>query len=190
MGWRVLVLLGGVFLLVVGARTLGQQMTRPVHPLVADLRLCNDGPCAGGVAPGLTEWEAAFDPHSKRVALNIGRDVQAVFFPSVDGQHVGRAYVDFPPESRMAVGWLVAWYGEPCGISYYPRADQFVVRYPHTLVNLSTRDALSAHTPVVQIQWADPAYTSEMQPDICIDNITDGVYNRAWRGFTLAAYTS
>jgi hypothetical protein len=84
------------------------------------------------------------------------------------------------------------WYGEPCGISYYEQWDIFVLRYPHTLVNVRLNDGewLSTNAAVDSIHWKDPAFENVMQPDICVDNVTDGVINSGWYGFTSRAYAS
>jgi hypothetical protein len=149
--------------------------------------LCAGWPCVEQVAVGQTRWGDAINltntqPITRRfIEIGMGEGNTARFYPSIDAVHVGRGYM----HTATPAGYVLLWYGEPCAISYYPASRLLVMRYPHTLVNIQLGQAnFTPRTPINMFTWQDPAYQSEMQPDICVDNITDGVVNTPWRGFT------
>ncbi len=165
------------------------RITR-LHPtphLTTRPHLCAGQPCIERITVGQTRWDDAITLTgtqpitARKVEVSMGEGATARFFPSIDTVHVGRGYM----HTATPAGYILVWYGEPCAVSYYPNPRLLVLRYPHTLINIQLSDAaFSPHTPVAMISWQDPAYESEMQPDICVDNITDGVVNTPWYGFT------
>jgi hypothetical protein len=161
------------------------------------MALCDGQPCIMDVTVGSTVWrdvpavlgDVPYEWGERRVHISVSPAMSVVFFRSVDGEHVGRGRLAVDG-ARLPVGWVLVWYGEPCGLSYYPRTSSLVVRYPHSLVNIALRgQGFSPHTAIHDIRWQDPAFESDMQPDLCIDNITDGVVNSQWRGFHMRHYT-
>lgn len=178
----------------------GQFIRHPHHSMSQTLALCNGQPCASGIVVGLTAWNnlpgaftenAPYYKYDRRHLLITQGDVQMAFYQSVDEVHVGRGRLSVLPGGYVPVGWIIVRYGEPCGLSYYPRTGQIVLRYPHSLVNvqMTSDEQFSPNTGLKDVRWQDPAFENEMQPDICVDNITDGVINSAWRGFHLSNYT-
>lgn len=157
------------------------------------LRVCDGLPCFAGLTPGRSAWAdvgAALDGWTQE----IGTDKQAAFsaesseevllFRSLDQVTVGRVQVMLrqPLDGR----WLLARYGAPCGVSfYYYQAGLLTLRYPALLANVQMNPSghLNTVMQVVSVQFHDPAFKMPMQPDVCVDNITDGARNHRWRGF-------
>ncbi len=189
----VLVLVGASLLMT----SLGRLNPYPGHFLGSNLGLCNGRPCMMGLTLGETPWQdisvkltEALDYHleDQQMYIPIKGSTSMNFFQSVDGEHVGRGALYLRSEDEtLPIGWIVTWYGDPCGLSYYPRSNNLVVRYPHTLINMrmGTERKFTPYTSARSIHWQDEAYKSEIQPDICVDNITAGAINSAWRGFAL-----
>jgi hypothetical protein len=146
------------------------------------------------IRPGATSWTEVSrlleawpqgELAAKEIRLPLEGQAQAALYVSVDHTHVGRIYVSFPKEKPFSVGWLVERYGAPCGVSIYARTGLLTLRYPNLLANVWLREQrLDTFTPVMSIQFIDPQFHFRTQPDLCIDNITDGAVNRPWRGFT------
>jgi hypothetical protein len=105
--------------------------------------------------------------------------------------NVGRVLIT--PGASITLGWIIQRYGTPCGVSVYRQLGVVkrlvTVRYPGMLVNLRAEDAvLRPRTPVQNIDLYDPAHKSTVQPNLCIDNVTDGARNYEWRGFVSLRY--
>lgn len=187
----------GLVVLCAAAIVYGRVYAAPDDARVDGFRRCDGIPCLMGVTPGVTRWDEAhmllasaqvINLSDKRIMFAIDGESSAEIYPSVDGVNVGRMYVHFSQEKPLAAGWLVQRYGTPCGVSIYYnfRQRSITLRYPFMLANiLMTDDHLDSRAPVTNIQFADPAFKSETQPNPCIDNITSGgTANRSWQGFT------
>ncbi|MEL6269569.1 MAG: hypothetical protein AAFV33_15815 [Chloroflexota bacterium] len=180
----------------------GSAITRAFGPLDAAPAMCDNRPCMMGMTVGLTGWtdvatvlQTPFDYSygEKHLRVAVNQNTEVTFYPSVDGVHVGRgALTLWNGEDHLPVGWVVVWYGTPCGVSYYERPGLVVIRYSHTLVNvpLPKGERLSPHTAIESVHWQDPAYENVFQPDICVDNVTDGVRNSHWHGFASRVYSA
>ncbi len=152
---------------------------------------CGTSPCVMGITPGNTDWHEAQttlarQQHSyvqpKSIVFPLQPEGEASFFISVDGVSVGRTYLSF--RQPVSVGWLMARYGSPCGLTFYLYSDTITLRYPFLLANINLPDGhLHPHMPVHNIQFSDPHFMMKAQPDVCVDNITDGARNRRWLGF-------
>jgi hypothetical protein len=175
----------------------GRAYAAPDDNRAVDLALCHGMPCLDGITPGHTSWTEAQTIFAevegsqlleRRIVFHLERDASAELYPSVDGVNVGRMYVTFSDEHPLAAGWLVQRYGRPCGVSLYYnfRQRSVTLRYPFLLANILMEDnRIHSHAPITNIQFSDPAFKSETQPNPCIDNITTGgTANRSWEGFT------
>ncbi len=175
----------------------GRLFSYPAHAYPAGMAMCDDLPCMMNITVGVTEWETvptiltAYAPRWLPKGVEIQISERAVFrtYPSIDGVHVGRSFLE--ADASAPLGWMVQWYGQPCAVSYYPNGNMLVIRYPHTLANIYLEDGtqLTPHTNIALVSWQDPAFENDMQPDLCVDNITDGVRNTPWQGFSLMNYT-
>jgi hypothetical protein len=57
------------------------------------------------------------------------------------------------------------------------------------LVNIhAPAHRVRATTPLDQINILDPAFKSDFQRNMCVDNVTDGARNYRWAGFAQARY--
>ncbi|MEM6283294.1 MAG: hypothetical protein AAF787_13955 [Chloroflexota bacterium] len=198
----VVTLVAVLTLFCVAAIASGSALPHAPRPLDASPALCDDRPCLMGMTVGQTIWEdvaavlqTPFDyTHGeKHLRVAVNHETEVTFYPSIDGVHVGRgALTLWNKDDHLPAGWVVVWYGIPCGVSYYETANNMVLRYPHTLVNLRLHagERLSPHTDIESIHWQDPAYENAFQPDICVDNVTDGVKNSHWHGFSSRVYAA
>ncbi len=157
------------------------------------LTVCDGQPCFAGLTPGRSAWTdvgAALDGWAqdfftgKQAAFSADSGEEVLLFRSLDQVTVGRVQVMMrqPLDAR----WLLARYGAPCGVSfYYYQAGTLTLRYPALLANvqMSASGHLNQGMQVMSVQFHDPAFKMPMQPDVCVDNITDGARNHRWRGF-------
>lgn len=164
----------------------------------ADMRLlglgrCDDRPCVGGMVPGETSWHTAqrVDPDAvteeRTIYISYGSVAVIEYYRSVDEISIGRTYVNINPAHTLAAGWIITHFGDPCGVTYYDRARILTLRYPNMLANIRvTERGRYMHMPVTQLQFGDPAFVSELQPNWCVDNITgSGAVNLKWESFNL-----
>jgi hypothetical protein len=185
----------GVFVVAVllcGAATVyGRTRTDPDMP---HFQNCEGLPCMFGVQPGYTTWLdaradlAALNPREMsraRIILRADNGDWIEMYPSMDHVSVGSISY-FPPRNRIVpVAWVIARYGAPCSVTVYRYSDIVTLRYPFLLANvLVPEDEFHHHTPINTLYFTDPAYKSNIQRDVCVDNITDGAANRRWLGFT------
>lgn len=173
--------------------SIGQSQPLPADIRAADLDMCDDQPCVLGVIPGRTLWRDAqellsiqtgSDIQEKSIMVPVEPGAEAFMYRSINGTAVGPVYVNY--EEPMVLGWVLAKFGKPCGISLYVRADMATLRYPFVLVNLQLKaddSHIRIDMPVRTLHFRDSSYRSEVQPDLCYDNITDGARNRQWKGF-------
>ncbi len=175
--------------LIAGATVVGYFFPYPNQPLSANLALCDGLPCAMGMTVGQTPWETVNMEHELtdegRVFIRLSQTISMHFFASADGQTVGRGYLNFRSDDEgLPIGYIIAWYGEPCGLSFYPQSHNVVVRYAHTQINMrTTYDApFSPYTPARSIHWADA------DGSLCENDSTRSVISSDWRGFNLKAY--
>jgi hypothetical protein len=157
--------------------------------LVSSFDACDGTPCIMGITPGQTRWSTAQTEltqarlvSAKALSLGVYVGVEIDMYQSADGESVGPININF--DDPMPIGWILLRYGEPCGISLYPQMNLVTLRYPFMLANVPL-DANWIHPDltVTSMQFKDPAGQLFAQPDICVDNITDGVRNRDWLGF-------
>lgn len=186
-------LMGSWVVLIVTVVNLGQAQTMPDDSRANDLAFCDEQPCVMGIIPGRTLWKdaqsrlASFadsDIQEKSIIIPLYPSAEISMYRSVNGAAVGPIYVTF--QQPMSLGWIIARFGEPCGISLYVRADMVTLRYPFMLTNLHldpNQQHISIDMPVKTLHFRDASYQSDVQPDLCYDNITDGARNRQWRGF-------
>jgi hypothetical protein len=157
---------------------------------------CDGVPCVYGVMAGRTSWQAAQVSFAQlentvleeqAIALRAAEVGHIDLFISVDKVNVGR--ISVRPEEVITAGWLIQHYGVPCGITIYRFSDIITLRYPTLLANIRMTGAPFAATiPVELLQILDPAFKPKYQPDMCIDNITDGARNFRWGGFSSARF--
>jgi hypothetical protein len=169
------------------------QSQSPADSRISELAYCDEQPCVLGIIPGRTLWKDAqsslasypdSDIQAKSIIIPLYPPAEASMYRSVNGAAVGPIYVTF--QQPMSLGWIIARFGEPCGISLYVRADMVTLRYPFMLANLHLdpdQQHISIDMPVKTLHFRDASYQSDVQPDLCYDNITDGARNRQWRGF-------
>jgi len=183
-----------LMLLCAGAMAYGRNFVMPEDGRVNGFDRCDGAPCIVGITPGQTGWEEAhtvlasaegIELTARRIIMNLPPGAQVEFYPSVDGTSVGRMYVTFAREKPLTAGWLVQRYGRPCGITFYPN-NLATIRYTFLLANVRLQGKmLELDMPVTSIQFSDPAFKSETQPNPCVDNITsNGTTNRGWYGFS------
>lgn len=161
---------------------------------------CGGTPCVYGIAPGHVGWGEAqqgllqrarqfsqFISQPKSItAVNAKRGTAALYI-SVDLTNVGR--ISLTPEGEITAGWLLAHFGQPCGITIYRYNNIITLRYPTLLANVdAATHRITASTPLQHIQVLDPAFKSDYQRNVCIDNVTDGARNYRWAGFARARY--
>jgi hypothetical protein len=150
---------------------------------------CDGTPCVMGITPGLTRWSAAQTQFTdagiiSAKALNLGDaiGVDIDMYQSADGESVGPISMNF--DDPMPIGWILLRYGTPCGVSLYPQMNLITLRYPFMLANVPLNtNHIAPELGVSSMQFKDPAGQLFAQPDICVDNITDGAQNREWLGF-------
>jgi hypothetical protein len=176
-------------MLIAGATLVGYLFPYPARPASVELALCEGSPCAMGLTVGQTAWADVYIQHPStdddQVFIRLSATTSIHFFASGDGQTVGRGYLNFRSEEEtLPIGYIVAWYGEPCGLSFYPRSRNVVVRYAHTQINMRTTYDMpfSPHTPARSIHWADG------DASLCDNDSTRSVISSEWRGFNLRAY--
>ncbi|MEZ4671586.1 MAG: hypothetical protein R3E39_27095 [Anaerolineae bacterium] len=188
-----LVLVGTWLLFAIAAMRFGQMYTLPDDSRVTELAWCDDQPCILGVSPGKTMWRDAqtqlasysdSEIQDKSIIVQLQPDAEAAMYRSINGAAVGPVYMMF--EQPMSLGWILELFGKPCGISFYTRAEMATLRYPFMLANLQLapdQQHISIDLPVRTLHFRDVSYQSEVQPDLCYDNITDGARNLQWSGF-------
>jgi hypothetical protein len=169
----------------------GQSYAMPDDPRAASLDHCQGAPCLLGITPGTTAWPQSSESYAalrfsdftpKRLTVELAPGGTAEMYRSVNQIAIGPIYITL--KQPLAVGWLLARYGQPCGITFYRYQSLMTIRYPFLLANaLLEGDRLHSRLPVVSITYADPAMRSEIQTDLCVDNVTDGARNRQWHGF-------
>lgn len=186
-------LIGLGVVMIVTAVNIGLAQSVPDDIRASDLNWCGEQPCVMGIIPGRTLWNDAqiqlasysdSDIQEKSIIIPLQPAAEASMYRSVNGTAVGPVYVNY--QQPMSLGWLLARFGEPCGISLYVRADMVTLRYPFMLANLRLeRDnpRISINMPIKTLHFRDSSFRSEVQPDLCYDNITDGARNRQWKGF-------
>lgn len=176
-------------LLSLGAGLLGQTLL-PDDTRAASLQTCDGAACALGITPGSTLWETAYKRFTsadgklsaKSIIVPMRPRAEAALYVSVNRVHVGRISLAFIEPLEM--GWVLARYGAPCGVSIYQNAQMLTLRYPFLLANVKLNgERLDSRLPVTSIQYQDPAFEMAIQPNICVDPVTDLAVNTAWRGF-------
>jgi hypothetical protein len=160
------------------------------------LGACDGQPCLQGIIPGKTAWldaqrilseQALARVADKSIRLLSTNHAQADLFISVDLTNVGR--IAITPSGTITLGWLIAQYGVPCGITIYRYSRMITIRYPSLLANIEPDvQELAWGFPLKQVQILDPAFRPVFQRDMCVDNLTDGARNYLWGGFTTAHY--
>lgn len=168
----------------------GQSHAVPEDPRAAGLDHCEGIPCLLGIIPGTTAWPQSSETYAalrftdftpKRLVVELAPGATAEMYRSINPAAIGPIYLRL--KQPLAVGWLLARYGQPCGITFYPRQGLMTIRYPFLLANaLLQGDRLHLRLPIVSITYADPAMPSGIQTNLCVDNVTDGARNRQWRG--------
>jgi hypothetical protein len=182
--------LAGLFaLLCLGAGLLGQSLL-PDDARAASLQTCDGMACALGITPGGTSWETAYRTFSgtdgqlsaKSIIVRMRPRAEAALYLSVNHVHVGRISLSFM--EPLDLGWVLARYGTPCGVSIYRGAGMLTLRYPFLLANVNLKgERLDSRLPVSSIQYKDPAFEMAIQPNMCVDPVTDLAVNTDWHGF-------
>ncbi|MBL8166333.1 MAG: hypothetical protein JNJ61_30390 [Anaerolineae bacterium] len=176
-------------LLCLGAGMLGHALL-PDDARATSLQTCGGAACALGITPGSTSWEAAYRAFSgtdgqlsaKSIVVRLRPRAEAALYVSVNRVHVGRIALSFM--EPLDLGWVLARYGTPCGVSIYRGAQMLTLRYPFLLANVNlTGERLDSRLPVTSIQYKDPAFEMAIQPDMCVDPVTDLAVNTDWHGF-------
>lgn len=178
-----------------GAAIASGQRLAPADVRARGMGMCEGMPCLAGVVPGQTRWQDAqallstangSEVSQKRIGFAVPPGGTAELYPSMDGISVGRIYLRFADHAPLDVGWIVEMFGEPCGVSLYREDNMFTLRYPLLLANVQLPGPyLHTRARVTLIQFSDPAYHSDVQPTLCVDNVTgQGTANRYWIGFT------
>lgn len=178
------------FILLWGAVAYGREFARPEDVRADSITACDELPCVLGLIPGrtlwheaqthLARWDAAVS--LKTIQVTVNPRAEASFYQSVNGVALGRIALRF--DQPLSVGWLVSHYGQPCGITIYHTTRTATLRYAFLLANIRLdHDQVGAHTPILSIHFTDPAFKSTQQPNLCVDNITNGAQNYHWKGF-------
>ncbi|MCA9902485.1 MAG: hypothetical protein KC547_01400 [Anaerolineae bacterium] len=198
-GLRLSITLVLILALVSGAALAAGRVLRPPEDgRAALIAWCEMSPCVMDIVPGETDWtrtQGQLDDLPDRVLLPrqivVRQDFIALeFYPSVNGESVGRIFLHFPQNHHFDAGWIVQRFGEPCGVSIYPASGQITLRYPFLLANVDVDDnRLRPQSAVSMISLQDPHFRFEVQPDPCIDNITSRqMLNSPWKGFSTITY--
>ncbi|MCL4248587.1 MAG: hypothetical protein KJ065_10620 [Anaerolineae bacterium] len=180
------------------ALSAGRALRLPEDSRVRLIAWCETSPCVMDIVPGETGWirtQGQLDDLPDRVLFPrqiIVRleHIDLEFYPSVNGESVGRIFLHFPQNHHFDAGWIVQRFGEPCGVSIYPASDQMTLRFPFLLANVNVDDdRLRPQSAVSMISLQDPHFRFEAQPDPCIDNITSRqMLNSLWKGFSTVGY--
>lgn len=178
--------------LITTAASLGRAIPHAADTRADLITLCDERPCFLGLTPGRSAWEEVRtvltgipNDHvtDRQAAFSIAPGEEVQLFRSVDKVALGR--IQLLLGQPLEAGWLFARYGAPCGVSIYARDRLITLRYPSLLANVRLNESgrIDSHMTVLSVQFHDPAFKMAMQPDLCIDNITDGARNHLWRGF-------
>ncbi|MDX2161011.1 MAG: hypothetical protein SF162_06765 [bacterium] len=140
-------------------------------------------PCLLTILPGETVWTAVADGGDD-ATFTLPPSGTISLYRSADGVKVGRMFAFLPP--GIAFGWVTTYFGEPCGVSLYPRAELVTVRYPTVLANLSVESRqFTSFSPVISLQFIDPAGAGDVLREHCADHVTGyGVFNSQWHGIS------
>jgi hypothetical protein len=169
----------------------GRAVAAPDDVRADSFAMCGYQPCFLGMTPGVTAWkeaQSAFASYAlviseKRIVFHIQPAGNIALYKSVNDKTVGRIYLTL--KTPLAVGWIIESFGFPCGISLQPNSTMATLRYPtlQAIVRLSGAH-LDLRTPVTSVQFYDPDYQPESQPNMCVDSITrTSTANRMWQGF-------
>lgn len=151
---------------------------------------CDGSPCVIDLVPGSSPWtkiQPALqgfqgDFLDRQISITWPLSTEVSFYRSVDKLSLGRIQINY--RIPFSVGWLIIRYGKPCGITIYHSVGMITIRYPFLLANVNFQtNVFNPNMAITTIQYNDPHYISKAQPNICVDNITDGARNRSWRGF-------
>jgi hypothetical protein len=176
----------------------GRAQMQPQDARMSLFARCDGQPCWMGIVPGVTPWTqaerivtAAAEHDDKRLIMPMGARGDVQVYRSIDPEWVGRMYVLLPYDEAIDAGWIIQRFGVPCGVSIYFHMNMATLRYPNLLANVQLEArGLHVHSPVVALQFSDPHFVFESQPDPCVDNITSRqMLNSAWHGFArVSAY--
>ena len=188
-----LLLLAGMTLVCLAVSGLGHALATQSELGVG---ICDGQPCVQGVIPGKTAWQTAqarlSQKHGARIEDKSIRftstaNAQTDLYISVDLTNVGRIAIS--PSGDLTLGWLIAQYGVPCGITIYRYSNTITIRYPALLANIEPdAQLLRVRFPLKQVLILDPAFSPVFQPNMCVDNMTDGARNYRWAGFATPRY--
>src|SRR5262245_8470835 len=152
----------------------GRALASPDDQRADTFAMCNYHPCFLGMTPGVTAWSEAqstLAPYStliyeKRIVFHIQPGGYIALYKSVNDKTVGRIYLTL--RTPIEAGWIIERYGFPCGISVHPNSTIATLRYAALLANVRlTGEHLDLRMPVTSVQFYDPDYQSESQPDVC-----------------------
>jgi len=198
-GLRLILVLLFAFALVSGAALAAGRAFRPPEDNRALLLAwCESAPCIMDIIPGQTQWAATTGQISrlpdtrlfpKQIVVRL-ESAALEFYPSINRGAVGRIFLHFPQDHQLDAGWVIQRFGEPCGVSLYPSLNQVTLRYRFLLANVQVEhDRLQPQSAVSQIVLTDPHFRSDIQPDPCVDNITNHqMLNSFWKGFSTIGY--
>ena len=118
--------------------------------------------------------------------LPLTRRSEIAVFRSIDKISVGRINISLPENTAISVGWIIAQYGQPYGITLYARSQMITLRYPFMVVNTMMEDwRVVANATVMSFFIHDPHFQLKVYTNPCIDRMSSrDAVNRAWRGFT------
>jgi len=186
------------------AYAVGAHTGLPTAMLQQGFMICSP-PCLMDVTPGLTQWQIVqtrFTGQAQNtveyagqllrsrsqpsaIILTLPQESEITFHRSIDAQHLGRIHYWSPNEHTLSLGWIIMLYGQPCAITLYPQAKTVTIRYPFLLVNIDIPPAgLTAQSAPITLDFTDPAFKPDFQPDLCIDNVTAGAVNLEWQGIS------
>lgn len=187
---KYIVVISALSLSLIGLVTASTASQPATDTPISYIDRCGGEPCIMGLIPGHTLWQDAQRTLSvyqgeitdKQIVIAFSPLSEIAFYQSVDKTSVGRIQMRFEPPISM--GWILVRFGQPCGITIYNNAGLLTLRYPFLLANIRLQTQhLRSDLPINSIQFTDPNFESSMQPNICVDNITDGARNRSWKGF-------
>jgi hypothetical protein len=171
----------------IGAHTVGAMIGLPDPIRRQGFAPC-PAPCLMNTMPGITSWEhvqtrfASAQRATPSIVLTLPSSAEITFHRSIDAHHLGRIHY-WSPQPPFSLGWVITLYGQPCATTLYPNARQVTIRYPSLLINLDVTNGLNAHSIPSTLDYTDPAFKPDFQPDLCIDNVTgNGAINLRWQG--------
>lgn len=148
---------------------------------------CGDAACFRGLIPGLTSWTEARAAFGNRLVHSFDvPDGEIRIYESAAG-FLGRVRIQLPADGSLLIGHVIGLYGAPCGVTIYPQARKFRLRYPTArFVTPTNQFALDPHTSVVFVEFGDPAAMEQMGAQSCLAEQRSpeiGAVDREWHGF-------